>query len=172
MGRPESPLLLGILQHRWAPANNSSRVFAQALGTTWANIQQPVKVYTLSRTSSGTTRVQACPCWSGPDKTWSTGKGHGKPLRHSCLENPMSSMERQKDMTLKDGLPRSLGAQYSTGEEQRNNYRKNEEAESKRKQHPVVIVSGGESKVWCCKQQYCIGNWNVRSMNQGKLDVV
>ena len=59
----------------------------------------------------------------------------------------MSSMERQKDMTLKDGLPRSLGAQYSTGEEQRNNYRKNEEAESKRKQHPVVIVSGGESKV-------------------------
>ena len=76
------------------------------------------------------------------DKTWSTGEGNGKPLQYSCFENPMNNMKRQKDMTLKDELPRSVGAQYVTGEEWRNNSKKNEETESKRKQHPVVDVAG------------------------------
>ena len=75
-------------------------------------------------------------------------------------------------MTLKDELPKSVGAQYATEEEWRNSSRRNEEAEPKQKQRPVVDVSGGESKVQCCKEQYCTGTWNVRSMNQGKLEVV
>ena len=103
------------------------------------------------------------------DKTWSTGEGTGKPLQYSCLKNPM---KRQKDRTLKDEHPRSVDAQYATGEERRNNSRKNEEMEPKQKQHPVVAVTGDGSKIRCCKEQYCIGTWNVRSMNQGKLEVV
>ena len=105
------------------------------------------------------------------DKMWSTGKGNGKPLQYSWLENPMNCMKRQKDRTLKDELPRSVGAQYAMGYQWRNNSRKTEEMEPKQKQHPVVDVSGDESKVWCCKEQYCIGKWNFRSMNQGKLEV-
>jgi len=81
------------------------------------------------------------------DKTWSTGEGNGKPLQYSCLENPMNSMKRQKDMTLQDELPRLVGAQYATGEEWRNNSRKNEETEPKQKQHLVVDVMGDGSKV-------------------------
>ena len=81
-------------------------------------------------------------------------------------------MKRQKDRTLKDELPRSVGAQYATGDQWRNNSRKNEEMEPKQKQHPIVDVTGDRSKVWCYKEQYCIGTWNVRSMNQGKLEVV
>ena len=84
----------------------------------------------------------------------------------------MNSMKRQKDRTLKAELPRSIGAQYATGEEWRNNSRKNEEMEPKQKQNPVVDVTGDGSKVRSCKEQYCIGTWNVRSMNQGKLEVV
>ena len=84
----------------------------------------------------------------------------------------MNSMKRQKDMILKDELPRSVDAQYATGEEWRNSSRKNEEMEAKQKQPPVVDVTGDGSKVQCCKEQYCIGTWNVRSMNQGKLEVV
>ena len=90
--------------------------------------------------------------------------------QYSCLENPMNSMKRQKDRTLKDELPRSVGAQYATGDQWRNNSRKNEEMEPKQKQHTVVDMTGDGSKVWCCKEQYCIGTWNVRSMNQGKLE--
>ena len=81
------------------------------------------------------------------DKMWSTGEGNGKPLQYSCLENPVNSMKRQRDMTLKDELPRSIGAQYATGEEWRNNFRKNEETEPKQKQCPVVDVAGDVSKV-------------------------
>ena len=106
------------------------------------------------------------------DKMWSTGEGNGKPLQYSCLENFMNSMKRQNDMTLKDELPRLISAHYATGEEWRNNSRKNKEMEPKRKQHPVVGVTGDGSKVWCYKGQYRIGTWNVRSMNQGKLEVV
>ena len=79
------------------------------------------------------------------DKMWSTGEGNGKPLQYSCLENPVNSMKRQRDMTLKDELPRSVGAQY--GDQWRNNSRKNEETEPKQKQHPVVDVTGDRSKV-------------------------
>ena len=106
------------------------------------------------------------------DKRWSTGEGNGKPLQYFCFENPMNSIKRQKDKTLKDELPRSVCAQYTTGEEWRNNSRKNEEMEPKQKQYAVVDVTGDGSKVRCCKEQYCIGTWNDRSMNQGKLEVV
>ena len=81
------------------------------------------------------------------DKMWSTGEGNGKPLQYSCLENPMNSMERQRDMTLKDEIPRSIGAHSCTGEEWRKNSRNNEGMEPKQKQHPVVDVTGDGSKV-------------------------
>ena len=81
------------------------------------------------------------------DKTWSTGEGNSKPLKHSSLENPMNSMKRRGDRTLKDELPRLVGAENATGEEQRSSSRRNEKVEPKQKQHPVVNVSGGESKV-------------------------
>ena len=84
----------------------------------------------------------------------------------------MNSMRRQKHRTLKDELPRSVGAQYATGDQWRNNSRKNEGMEPKQNQHPVVDVTGDGSKVQCCKEQYCIGTWNVRSMNQSKMEVV
>ena len=100
-----------------------------------------------------------------------TGEGNGN-LQYSCLENHMNSIKRRKDRTLKDELPRSVGAQYATGDQRTNNSRKNEEIESNQKQCPVVDVIGDGSKVRCCKEQHCIGTWNVRSMNQGKLKVV
>ena len=105
------------------------------------------------------------------DETWSPEEGNGKLLQYSCLENPINSMKRQKDRTLKDELTRLAGAQYATGDQWRNNSRKNEGMESKQK-HQVVDVTGDKSKVQCYKEQYCICTWNVRSMNQGKLEVV
>ena len=78
---------------------------------------------------------------------WSTGEGNGIPLQYSCLENPMNSMKRQKDRTLKDGLPRSAGAQYATGDQWRNNSRKTEEMEPKQKQHPVMDVEARSDAV-------------------------
>ena len=84
----------------------------------------------------------------------------------------MNSVKRQKDRTLKNELPRLVGTQYATGDQWRNNSRKNEGMEPKQKQHPAVDVTADRSKVRCCKEQYCIGTWNVRSMNQGKLAVV
>ena len=108
------------------------------------------------------------------DRMWSTAEANGKPLQYSCLENPMNSRKRQNDRIPKEELPRSLGAQYATGDQwrNRNNSRKNEGTEPKQKQHPVVDVAGDRSKIRCCKEQYCIGTWNVRSMNQGKLEMV
>ena len=85
------------------------------------------------------------------DKLSSTRKGNGKPFQYSCLENPMNSMKMQKDRTLKDELPRSVGAQYATGDQWRNNSRKNEWMEPKQKQYPVVDVTDDGSKVQCCK---------------------
>ena len=73
----------------------------------------------------------------------------------------MNSIKREKDMILKDELPRRVGAQHATGEQWRNNSRKNEETEPKQKQHPAVDVTGAGSKVQCCKKQYCIGRWDV-----------
>ena len=91
------------------------------------------------------------------DKTWSTGEWNGKQFQYSCLENPMNSVKRKKkDMTLKDKFPRFLGDQYASGEEWRNSSRKNEEAEPKQKQCPVVDIMGDGSKVQSCKEQYCI----------------
>ena len=80
------------------------------------------------------------------DRTWSTGEGNGKPLQYSCLENSMNSMKRQYDRIPKEELPRSLGAQYATGDQRRNNYRKNEGMKPKQKQYPVVSVTGDRSK--------------------------
>ena len=105
-------------------------------------------------------------------KMWPAGGGNGKPPLVLLLSEPHEEHERQKDVTLEDEPPGSAGVQYATGEEWKNSSRKNEEAEPKWKRHSVVDMSGGENKVWCYKEQYCIGTWNVRSMNQGKLDVV
>ena len=81
-------------------------------------------------------------------------------------------MKRQKDGTLKDEPPQSVGAQYATGDQWRNNSRENKETKPKQKQHPAVDVTGDGSKIQCCKEQYCIGTWYVIFMNQGKLEVV
>ena len=80
------------------------------------------------------------------DRMWSTGEGNGKPLQYSCLENPMNSMKRQNDRILKEELPRSVGAQYATGDQWRNNSRKNEGMEPKQKQHSVVDVTGDRAR--------------------------
>ena len=106
------------------------------------------------------------------DRMWSTGEGNGKPLQYSCLENPMNSMKRQNDRILKEELPRLVVDQYATRNQWRNNSRRNEGMETKQQQYPVVDVTGDRSKVRCSKEKYCIGTWNVRSMNQGKLEVV
>ena len=106
------------------------------------------------------------------DKKGSNGEGNGTPLQYCCLENPMNSMKRPKDRTLKDELPRSVAAQYVTGDQWKNKTRKNEETELKQKQHPIVDVTGDGNKVWCYKEQCCIRTWNVRSTNPGKLEVV
>src|SRR5574337_204904 len=88
------------------------------------------------------------------DRMWSTGEGNGKPLQDSCLENPMNTMKRQNDRILKEKLPRSVGAQCATGDQWRNNSRKNKGMEPEQKQHPVVHVTSDGSKVRCCKEQY------------------
>jgi len=85
---------------------------------------------------------------------------------------PHKQYNKAKSRTLKDELPRSVGAQYATGDQWRNNSRKNAEMEPKQKRHPVVGVTGDGSEVRCCQEHHCIGTWNVRSMNQGKLEVV
>ena len=107
-----------------------------------------------------------------PNKMWSPGERNDKPLQYSYLENTMDSMKRQTDRTLKDEIPRSISAWCATGDQWRNNSRKNEGMEPKQKQNPAVDVTGDRSKVRCCKKQYYIGIWNVRSMNQCKLEVV
>ena len=106
------------------------------------------------------------------DRMWYTGEGNGKTLQYSCLENPMNSMKRQNDRILKGELPRLVVAQYATGDQWRNNSRKNEGMEPRQKRYPVVDGTGDRSKVQYCKEQYCIGTWNVPSMNQVKLEVV
>ena len=98
-------------------------------------------------------------------------KGMANHFSSLALRTP-NSMKRQIDRILKEKLPRSVGAQYATGDQWRNKSRKNEKMEPTQKQHPVVDGTGDRSKIQCCKEQYCIGTWNVRSMNQGKLEVV
>ena len=87
------------------------------------------------------------------DRMWSTGEGNGKPLQYACLENPVNSMKRQNNRTLKEELPRSVSAQYATGDQWRNNTRKNEGMEPKQIQYPFVDVTGDRSKVRCCKER-------------------
>ena len=87
------------------------------------------------------------------DRMWSTGEGNGKPFQYSCLENPMNSMKRQNDSILKEELPRSVGTQYATGDQWRNNSRKNEGMEPKQKQYPIVDVTHDRSKVQCYKEK-------------------
>ena len=91
------------------------------------------------------------PRWEGmverSDTMRSTGEGNGKPLQYSCLENPMNSMKGQNDRILKEELPRSVGAQYATGDQWRNNSRKNEGMEPKQKQYPAVDVTSDRSKI-------------------------
>ena len=89
-----------------------------------------------------------------------------------ALRTPWNSMKRQNNRILNEELPRSVGAQCATGDQWRNNSRKNEGMEPKQKQYPAVDVTDDRNKVRCCKEQCCIGTWNVRSMNQGKLEVV
>ena len=104
------------------------------------------------------------------DKMWSTGEGNGKPLQYSCLESilAMNSMKRQNDRILKEKLPRSVGAQYATGDQWRNNSRKNEGMEPKQKEYPAADVTGDRSKVRCYKEQYCIGTWNVSYVHKSR----
>ena len=119
------------------------------------------------------------PCPVGPPKmggSWWRGLTECGPLERRLKqstsvflpENPMNSIKRQNDRILKEELPRSVGARYATEDQWRNNSRKNQGMEPKQKQYPAVDVTGDRSKVRCCKEQYCIGTWNVRFMNQGK----
>ena len=109
--------------------------------------------------------------WRGLTKCGPLEKGMANHCSILALKNPMNSMKRQNDRILKEKFPRSVGTQYATGDQWRNNSRKNEGREPRQKQYPVVDVTGDRSKIQCCKEQYCIGTWNVRSMNQGKLEV-
>ena len=113
------------------------------------------------------------PRWMGHGgEVWQNVVHWRREWQYSCLENPMNSIKMQNISILKEELPRSVGAQYATGDQWRNNSRKNGGMEPKQKQYPVVDVTGDRSRVRCCKEQYCIGTWNVRSMNQGTLEVV
>ena len=111
--------------------------------------------------------LRAC-YWEGPSELPERRSSSSAPRRGSaeprprCLENPMNSMKRQNDRILKEKLPRLIGAQYATGDQWRNNSRKNEGMEPKQKQHPIVNGTGDRSKIQCCKEQYCIGTWNIR----------
>ena len=109
--------------------------------------------------------------WRGLTECGPLEKGMANPFSILPRE-PNERYEKQKDRILKEELPKSVGAQYAIGDQWRNNTRKNEGMEPKQKQHPVVDGTGDRSKIQCCKKQYCIGTWNVRSMNQGKLEVV
>ena len=107
------------------------------------------------------------------DRKWSTGEGDGKPPQYSCHENPMNSMKRQNDRILKEELPRSVSAQYATGDQWRNNSRKNEGMEPKQNNTHLWVWLVIQARSDAVKSnQYCVGTWNVRSMNQGKLEVI
>ena len=149
-----SLLFFGTLHSNGNHKNHNHRKLTNLITWTIA-LSNSMKLWAMScrATQDGWVIVESS------DKTWSTGEGNGKPLQYSCLENPINSMKRQKDRTLKDELPRSVGAQYATGDEWRNNSRKNEGMEPKQKQNPVVDVTGNRSKVRCCKEQYCTGTW-------------
>ena len=151
-----------------------------------SNIENPSWITTLSwwRGLHNSMKLWAMPCRAtqdgrvlaeSSDKTWSIGGGNGKPLQYTFCEILMNCIKGQKDMVPKGESPRSLGVQYVPGEEWRriaNSPRMNESAGPKGIGCSVTDVFSGKSKIQCCKEQYCIGTWNVRSMNQGKLDMV
>ena len=160
----------------------------------WLDWSQKINQSNHMDHSLGLTQWNYEPCCVGPPKRM----GHGGEFWQNCgplekvmanlqyswtyfsipnfsipaLRTPWTVWKGKKNRTLKDELPRSVGAQYATGDQWRNNSRKNEGMEPKKQQHPVVDMTGDGSRVWCCKQQYSIETWNVRSMNQGKLEVV
>ena len=111
-------------------------------------------------------------CFTFSYCSWGSQGKNTKVVCHSILQWTTFCLKRQNDRILKEELPRSVWAQHAPGDQWRNNSRKNEGMEPKQKQYPVVDVIGDRSKVRCCKEKYCIGTWNVRSMNQGKLEVV
>ena len=130
-------------QIEWKPQSQKTKQSDQ-----WTTaLSNSIKLWAMPCRATQDRRVMV----ENSDKTWSTAEGNGKPLQYPCLENPMNSMKKQKDRTLKDELPRSVGAQYATGDQWRNNSRNNEEMEPKQKQHPVVDVTGNGSQVRCCK---------------------
>ena len=149
---------------------NSSKMVGVARGHQRADTLKPYSQKTSQSNHTRTTTLsnsmkRSCACGATQDgrvmversdRMWSTGEGNGKPLQYSCLENPVNGMKRQNDKILKEELPRSLGAQYATGDQWRNNSRKNEGMEPKQKQYPAVDVTGDRSKVRCSKEQYCI----------------
>ena len=156
---------------KWGPlekrmANHFSILALRTPWTAWNhNHRKVTNLITWTTALSNSMKLRAMPCRAtqdgrvmveSSDKMRSTGEGNGKPLQYSCLENPLNSMKRQKDRTLKDELLRSVGAQYATGDQWRNNSRKNKGTEPKQK-HPVVDVTGDRSKVRSCKEQYCVG---------------
>ena len=133
------------------------------------NHRKLTKLITWITALSKSKKLWAMPCRATQDgrvmvesseKMWSTGEENGKPLQYSCLENPMNSRKRQQDRTLKDELPRSVGAQYATGDQWRNNSRKNKETEPKQNNNQLSMWLWWR-KVQCCKEQYCIGTWNM-----------
>ena len=141
-------------QKEWNPQSQKTNQMI-----TWtAALSNSMKLWTMS---CRVTLLKNVVHWEGNDKL----------LQYSCFENPMNSMKRKKIWHWNE-LPRSEGAYYATGEECRNSSRKSEETVPKWKQCRVVDVTGDGSKVQCCKDQHCIQIWNVRSMNQGKLQVV
>ena len=160
-------LILVLTIWWWQTENHNHRKLTNLITWTTA-VSNSVKQWALPCRATGDGWVMV----EISEKIWSTGQGNGKPLQYSCLDIPMNNMQRQTDRTLKDEFLWLVCAQYATGDEWRNNFRKNKEMEPKEKQHPVVDVTGDGSKVRCCKEQYCIGSWNVRPMNQGKLEVV
>ena len=109
--------------------------------------------------------------WRGLTECGPLEKGMANHFSILALRTPWTVWKRQNDRILNEELTRSVGAQYATGDQWRNNSRKNEGMGPKQKEYPAVDMTGDRSKVWCCKEQYCIATWNVRSMNQGKLEV-
>ena len=147
------------MRHQRADTNHNHRKLVSLITWTTALSNSMKLSHSREATQAGRVMVERS------ERMWSTGEGNGKLLHCSCLENPMNSMKRQNDGILKEELPRSVGAQHVTGDQWRNNSRKNEGMEPKQKQHPVVDVTGDRNNVRCCKEQYCIGTWNVRSMD-------
>ena len=176
------------LSKSWLQFFVDGRGYGPSLLFTWGQTMVQVMATSFERSHACTATLNAphpaaghCRPTPLPETPGHSRASLGQSLVKSLLLSPGSwctqgfvcaLQESQKDRTLKDELPRSVGAQHATKDQWRNNWRKNEEMEPKQNQHTVVDVTGDGSKVQCCKKQYCIGTWNVRSKNQDKLEVV